>query len=263
MKIAFVGKGGSGKTTVSTLFTKYLHQNGANVLAIDVDHNMDFMFNLGVEQMDNYLGDAMPDLLDYCGLGDGSDYRDALGKGKDEIIFKINPKDKFTKKYTKTLDDNLSLMAAGPHTEKIFSDEACSHILGTPLKVYLPYLNLGEDDFVILDEKAGADGVGTGISKGLDVAVLVVEPTKYGIKAAKQISAILDRFNIAYIYVINKLYEEAEIEAVTKEMGSEPSAIFYAGKEYSNVSEGSVTSIQSDSLKKLLQGLKDIVNKKE
>ena len=37
MRVAFVGKGGSGKTTLSALFSRYLSAQPASVLAIDAD----------------------------------------------------------------------------------------------------------------------------------------------------------------------------------------------------------------------------------
>ena len=39
MKIAFAGKGGSGKTTLSSLFTRYLAAHGLPVVAVDADIN--------------------------------------------------------------------------------------------------------------------------------------------------------------------------------------------------------------------------------
>ena len=39
MKIAFAGKGGSGKTTLSSLFTRHLAALGLPVVAIDADIN--------------------------------------------------------------------------------------------------------------------------------------------------------------------------------------------------------------------------------
>ena len=39
MRIAFVGKGGSGKTTAAALFSRHLATGGAPVLAVDADIN--------------------------------------------------------------------------------------------------------------------------------------------------------------------------------------------------------------------------------
>jgi CO dehydrogenase maturation factor len=49
MKIAIVGKGGVGKSSISWLFTQYLLDNNKKVCAIDSDHNMDFIDLLGYE----------------------------------------------------------------------------------------------------------------------------------------------------------------------------------------------------------------------
>ena len=47
MKIAFAGKGGSGKTTLSALFTRYLAGQGRPVVAIDADINQHLAEALG------------------------------------------------------------------------------------------------------------------------------------------------------------------------------------------------------------------------
>ncbi len=48
MKIAFVGKGGSGKSTMTALYIRYLQQQGRSVMAIDADLNMNLAGLLGV-----------------------------------------------------------------------------------------------------------------------------------------------------------------------------------------------------------------------
>ena len=48
MRIAFVGKGGSGKTTLSALFTRHLVALGRPVLAIDADINQHLGQALGL-----------------------------------------------------------------------------------------------------------------------------------------------------------------------------------------------------------------------
>ncbi|MGH9549742.1 MAG: hypothetical protein ACRD3W_10220, partial [Terriglobales bacterium] len=48
MKIAFVGKGGSGKSTLTSLFIRYLQRNNnQSILAIDADLNMSLAGLLG------------------------------------------------------------------------------------------------------------------------------------------------------------------------------------------------------------------------
>ncbi|HZA80774.1 MAG TPA: AAA family ATPase, partial [Actinomycetes bacterium] len=49
MKIAFVGKGGSGKTTLASLLARHLAANGLPVLAIDADINQQLGVALGLE----------------------------------------------------------------------------------------------------------------------------------------------------------------------------------------------------------------------
>lgn len=49
MKIAFVGKGGSGKTTLSSLFIRHLAANEAHVVAVDADINQHLGAALGLD----------------------------------------------------------------------------------------------------------------------------------------------------------------------------------------------------------------------
>lgn len=50
MKIAFVGKGGSGKTTLSSLFIRHLAASGSPVVAVDADINQHLGAALGLDE---------------------------------------------------------------------------------------------------------------------------------------------------------------------------------------------------------------------
>ena len=50
MKIAFVGKGGSGKTTLSSLFIRHLADQHVPVVAIDADINQNLGAALGLDE---------------------------------------------------------------------------------------------------------------------------------------------------------------------------------------------------------------------
>ena len=50
MRVAFVGKGGSGKTTLASLFSRFLAAQGLPVLAIDADINQHLAVALGFSE---------------------------------------------------------------------------------------------------------------------------------------------------------------------------------------------------------------------
>jgi CO dehydrogenase maturation factor len=233
MIIGILGKGGSGKSTVATNIVKYLSSRKENnVLAIDADHNMDLTYNLGVTEPFPYLGSSMDDLKAISGLDSSENYRRALMSNK-QGLFALSPKDDFTKKYTKQLSDTLFLMTAGPQTDDVLSDKACSHVLFTSLKVYLPLLSLKENEWVVVDEKAGADGVSTGIPTGFDIALIVSEPTVHGMKTAKQIAGLLNHFEVPYEFVVNKVMEHHTDIDFIKELGKSPIAIIGFDQSFS------------------------------
>ena len=66
MRIAFVGKGGSGKTTSAAVFSRYLAELGKPVLAIDADINQHLGHALGHDgRPPRALGSDLPWLKDH------------------------------------------------------------------------------------------------------------------------------------------------------------------------------------------------------
>ncbi len=204
MKIAFLGKGGSGKSTMATAFIKELCRRKVSVLAIDADHNMDLSYNLGVEPT-LFLGNDPERIKEYVGSKREVKYLEALKTARDRgVKFTINPTDEYTESISVIVKDRLRLITAGPHTDRVRLQESCSHSLAAPLKVYLPLLHLNTNEAVVIDERAGTDPVATGILSGVDLAVIVREPTTNSARVAEQIKYELQLANIAHIIVDNK-----------------------------------------------------------
>src|SRR6185295_10760635 len=64
MKIAFVGKGGAGKTTLASLFSRMLAGDGERVLAIDADINQHLATALGASPAQAASWPALGEHLD-------------------------------------------------------------------------------------------------------------------------------------------------------------------------------------------------------
>jgi len=218
MIIGFLGKGGSGKSTLSTLFAQHLVRQGMNVLAIDADHNMDLSYNLGAPEQMRFIGQALPDILAYAGV---AEYRDIFSHSHPPR-FSMNPLDPILATYSVALSPGMRVMATGPHTENILYDKSCSHALVTPLKVILPFLDVQPHEAVVIDEKAGTDSVGTGVTTGFTFAVVVSEPTRHGMKAARQIADMLTFYKTPYLFVLNKVARDEDVDLFEHEMGQRP-----------------------------------------
>ena len=225
MILGFLGKGGSGKSSVSSQMTLFLNEQNKSVLAIDADHNMDLSYNLSDGNVPSlqYFSQSLQDLQKAVGLQEGEKYTEAFLKDT-ETHFSLSPLSKEIDEYSHVLDNGIRLMTAGPQTDTVLYGKACSHSLTTPLKILLPLLKLQENEVAIVDEKAGADGVSTGTVTGIDVGVIVCEPALHSVKTARQIAELMDFYETPYVFVGNKVTSSEDKDFITSQLGQEPVA---------------------------------------
>ena len=242
MILGILGKGGSGKTTTATLLTQTLNARGSRVLAIDADHNMDLAYNLGFTEPFPYFGSSLGALTKHIGLQEGAPYRSAFNNAPHADHFSMQP-DAYTSEYSQKLNSGVRLMVAGPHTDSILYDESCSHVLTTPLKVYLPFLKLDANEYAIVDEKAGLDGVGTGVTTGFTAALVVAEPKPHSIKVAKQIAELLKFYETPYAFVLTKVLGDADRELGRAAFGDQLIATIDFAADVPSTDEGLVAAV--------------------
>lgn len=203
MKIAFVGKGGSGKSSISWLAIKTLEDMGNFVLAIDADHNMDLTSNLGLDPENTVLmrttdKEFMEKTLHVC---DGNCKDTHTTKTHQLPTFTLQ--DTYTKSITTSVSKNLNLINIGLGSPDVLFTSTCAHGLSGPLKYYLGLLN-EQDDWVIIDSVAGADMLNYGLYSGIDAVIGIVEPHRNSVKVFEQIQDICRKTMIPCYAVINK-----------------------------------------------------------
>ncbi len=262
MIIGVLGKGGVGKSTLSTQIALFLATHN-NVLAIDGDHNIDFIYNLNRGSLPEmmYLGNAKQELFEYLGIASDVQYKKIdLNSIEKRFCFTIDKIDDFTGQYISKISDRLYALAAGPQNDDVLYGKACSHSLSAPLKIYLPLLELSENEYVVLDEKAGADGASTGVVTGVDVCVIVTDASLHGTKTARQISKLLDFYQVPYVFVLNKALDAEDVDFAKKELGLEDILCFESTKEVMR-RPGVLIEDWQEKLGSLVVNLKDIQTK--
>jgi CO dehydrogenase maturation factor len=230
VRIAFVGKGGSGKTTLSALFIRELTRLGRPVVAIDADINQHLGAALGLdeEQLDGLtpMSVVLPEIKDYVR---GANPRIASvdemvkttppGFGSKLIQFgEPSPLDEWC---TLRLDGELAgarLMVTGAFAEQDLG-VSCYHSKVGAAELYLNHLVDGPGQYAVLDMTAGADAFASGLFTRFDVTFLVVEPTRKSVSVYRQYTDYAAEYGISVRVVGNKVVDDEDVAFLRAEVG--------------------------------------------
>jgi CO dehydrogenase maturation factor len=217
MKIAVLGKGGTGKSSISWLLSKYLSRDkGHHTLAIDGDHNMDLTSCLKANTDNiNYFKDFNDEFRKLANLPKIGMWREYFNV---EPVSFIYPNDSKLEKYINKIDSNLDLLVLGLGDDNIMYGNKCSHGLSAPLKYMLPNLELQNNSWIVLDSVAGSDMLNYGLYFSFDCLIIVVEGHINSIKVAKQLKQITDKQGLEIKFLLNKYNPE---NLLTKEFEEE------------------------------------------
>ncbi|MBO0723651.1 MAG: ATP-binding protein [Blastocatellia bacterium] len=218
MKIAFVGKGGSGKTTISALFIRYVASKGLPVIAIDADINQHLPEALGmIEKQARSLRPMGAEINIIKEYVRGSNPRIR----SNDVMIKTTPPGAGSRLLTVTeqnpIYDHFALpfngvrvMAAGPYTEDDLGVK-CYHSKTGAVELFLNHLIDEEREYVVVDMTAGADSFASGLFTRFDVTFVVVEPTLKSLGVYQQYRQYAADYGVTLKVVANKL--ESEIDA--------------------------------------------------
>lgn len=226
MKIAFVGKGGSGKTTLCGLFITYLLSQSERVFAVDADINMHLSDMIGLESQVleglSSFSEKKDEIRSYL-KGENPHIRSLSefvkttppGSGSKEIFIEQGEKDPFLKQYT-YIKNNLYFGSVGTYQRKDVS-ASCYHNHLAIFENILSHTN-DQNHWLVADMVAGTDAFASSLFAQFDLLVLVVEPTKKGVEVFRQFQMLSENNSqVSRIMVLlNKVRNTDDVEFIQK-----------------------------------------------
>ncbi|GAB2850167.1 hypothetical protein GCM10027074_16110 [Streptomyces deserti] len=228
MRIAFVGKGGSGKTTLSALFSRHLARSGAPVLAIDGDINQHLAQALAPEEERPFtappLGPHLAEIKDYLrGTNPRVPSPDAMIKttppGRGSRLLRLLGDDELHARHVGRAG-GVPLMVTGEFDESDLG-VACYHSKLGAVELYLGHLVDGPGEYVVVDMTAGADAFASGLFTRFDMTFLVAEPTRKGVSVYRQYREHAEQFGIRIAVVGNKVTCEDDLLFLKEQVGDD------------------------------------------
>ena len=180
MKIAVSGKGGVGKTTLSSGLALFFAEEGRRVIAIDADPDANLAIALGATPEEAATCTALVNEDDLIEERTGA----APGKGG---MFILNPDVSDVVDRCGVTFNGVTMLKMGT-VERGGSGCMCSE--GTFLKAFMRHLLLASDDVAILDMEAGIEHLGRGTAEGVDVFIVVVEPGMRSVQTAHVVRSL-------------------------------------------------------------------------
>ena len=206
MKIAITGKGGVGKTTLTSLLAYVYAAQGRNVLAIDADPSPCLGPALGFPE------EALRGLKPIADMEELILERTGAQKGTYGGYFKINPRvddipDRFSAVYR-----NIRLLQLGA-VEKGGSGCICPE--SVLLRSLVTDILIARDEVVLMDMYAGVEHLGRATADSVDAMLIVAEPTARSLGPAAQIRDLAGDLHLQRLFLVgSKVENEADREYI-------------------------------------------------
>lgn len=222
MRVAFTGKGGSGKTTISSLFAQLAASDGYRVLAMDADINQHMASALGHPNTLRSMGTDAESIKSY--LRGSNELIDTHGMhkttppGTGSSLVRLTPDDWFVKEFAQSVSKNLWVAGAGEIPEGNVGVR-CYHGLNGAVELVLGHMLDKQEDIVAVDMTAGADAFSSSLFTKVDALVLVVEPTLKSLSVYNQFKKHANDYGIPIIIVANKVQDEGDKVFIADRVG--------------------------------------------
>ncbi|WP_240617485.1 ATP-binding protein [Nocardioides speluncae] len=226
VKIAFVGKGGSGKTTLSSLLISHLAATGRPLLAVDADINQHLAVALGASDTEAAswptLGDRLPLIKEYLRgdnprIASAADMMKTTPPGAGSRLLGVASDNPVWAECVREVR-GVRLAVTGPFADTDLG-VACYHSKVGAVELMLNHLVDGPGEYVVVDMTAGADAFASGLFTRFDVTFLVCEPTVRSVGVYRQYRDHARDFGVQIAVIGNKVEDLDDLEFLRGEVG--------------------------------------------
>jgi CO dehydrogenase maturation factor len=228
LKIALVGKGGSGKTTLAALLVRHLVAAGRPVLAVDADINQHLAVALGATEADAAalptLSAHLPLIKDYLRgtnprIASTSVMVKTTPPGGGSRLLRVVGHNPIYDACVREIS-GVRLAVTGSFAEDDLG-VACYHAKVGAVELLLNHLVDDVDEYLVVDMTAGADSFASGLFTRFDVMFLVCEPTLRSVGVYRQYRGYAHDFGVRIAVVGNKVSDEEDAAFLRAQVGAD------------------------------------------
>lgn len=222
MRVVITGKGGVGKTTLTSCLATVLASAGTHVLAVDEDPQMN---------LPNALGVAYDDAANIVPLNRHADYieeKTGIRPGRNGwgALFKLNPDvGDVVSRLGLKVAENLSLLVMGTVKQ---AGGGCLCAENVLLDATIRHLALRMNEAILLDTQAGMEHFGRSLAKGFGQCVVVADSSFNALSVALQSASLARETGIGLVHLaVNRVTTgDIRLERFERESGQKLRDVF-------------------------------------
>ena len=203
MKIAMVGKGGSGKTTIAGTLARVLARRHHRVLAIDGDPNPNLALTLGMARADADRIRSIPSSLVESVTTPSGQASLRLTMQRDRVLGE----------YAAEAPDGVRLIVMGKPADGS-AGSGCMCSSHRAVRGLIAEMS-DAGQHTVTDMEAGLEHLKRGTARNVEAMLIVAEPYYRSLEAASRTFSLANELKIPHVYAIaNKVRDAADREAI-------------------------------------------------